>query len=70
MAFSYRTRSLDDYSIDIGDRVEITVPDGRIVQGTVSGRGAAGGYIEVEGDDGQDYSGNTSDPGICKLFRD
>lgn len=68
MAFGYRARSYDDYLIEIGDRVEIKTEDGRLVQGKVSGRGAAGNYIEVDGDDGRAYSGYTSDRDVRKIF--
>ena len=69
MTFGYRGRSLDDYQIEIGDRVEMKTEYGDIVQGIVSGRGAAGNYIEVDGDDGRSYSGYTSDPDVRKIFR-
>jgi len=68
MAFGYRSRSYDDYLIEIGDRVEIKTPHGDVVRGTVTGRGAAGDYIEVAGDDGGHYSGYTSDPDCRKIF--
>ena len=70
MAFGHRERSYDDYLIEIGDRVQIKTPYGNVVKGTVTGRGAAGNYIEVDGDDGEQYSGYTSDPDCRKIFRD
>lgn len=70
MAFRYTERSLDDYSIEIGDRVEFKTDDGRVIRGNVSGRGAAGNYIEIDGDDGRSYSGYTSDPDVRKIFRE
>jgi hypothetical protein len=48
--------------------VEIRNGYGDLVQGRVTGQGAAGSYIEVRGDDGQHYSGYTSDPDCRKLF--
>ncbi len=68
MAFQHRERSYDDYLIEIGDRVEFRAPSGDLLRGTVTGRGAAGGYLEVEGDDGSRYSGHSSDRDLRKLF--
>lgn len=65
---TYRERSYDDFLIEIGDRVEFMTPHGKAMCGTVTGRGAAGNYLEMKGDDGHGYSGYSSDPDLRKLF--
>lgn len=66
----YRERSYRDFLIEIGDRVEFMTPHGELTKGTVTGRGAAGNYLEMKGDDGRRYSGYSSDPDLRKLFCD
>jgi hypothetical protein len=60
-------RDLRDYLIEIDDRVEFVV-DGETMRGNVCGRGSAGHYIKVEGDDGQVYSMYSNEEGFRKLF--
>lgn len=61
------TRDYRDYLIEIGDRVQFHA-EGMIMTGTVSGRGAAGNYLRISGDDGGDYEAYSSDSDLHKLF--
>lgn len=67
---TYRERSYDDYLIEIGDRVEFMTPHGEPMRGKVTGRGAAGHYLEIKGDDGCRYSAYSSDADLHKIFTD
>lgn len=67
---NYRERTYRDFEIDIGDRVEFRTPHGEPMRGRITGRGAAGFYLEIRGDDGIRYSANSSDDDLHKIFRD
>lgn len=65
-----RQRHWRDFEKEIGDRVRFEVRgwDGepKTIIGRITGRGAAGFYLEIQGDDGMKYSGQSSE---CeKLF--
>lgn len=67
---TYRERDYRDFEINIGDRVEFMTPHGAPMQGKITGRGAAGHYLEIKGDDGTRYSAYSSDEDLHKIFRD
>ncbi len=70
MAFKRYERTYDDYLIEIGDRVEFKNRYGEVLRGKVTGRGAAGNYLQIHGDDGVKYEGYSSDPDLHKIFTD
>jgi hypothetical protein len=61
-------RDYDDYLIELGDRVQFDDPYGKTMRGTVEGRGAAGSYLKIRGDNGQVYEAYSSDPDVRKIF--
>lgn len=61
------TRDYNDYLTEIGDRVEFK-SGGETLRGEVFGRGAAGNYHKILGDDGMMYEAYAGEGGFRKLF--
>lgn len=66
----WRERDYRDFEYEIGKRVRFNDAWGDQQRGTITGRGAAGGYLEIRGDDGEKYAAHSSDSDLSLIFDD